>query len=856
MKTSLCRTDERREEVRAATSLNGLDYLEVSDDQRTLTIYFLGKAPEHLSKDNFRIEGGRRVRNIKITAAQVIRDSDPELDDRVTLRLDRFGDFSTYTLQLINVQAPIDPFYDRLTFSFKVNCPSDIDCKVSDTSPPEIREEPDMNYLAKDYSSFRQLILDRLALIMSDWQERHVPDIGIALAEVLAYTGDYLSYYQDAVATEAYLDPARERISVRRHARLVDYVMHEGCNARAWVGLEVTGSTQLNPEDVLFVTGLKDVWQQAKVVLSRDELRLLPTNSFAAFEPLVADRIQYLDFREEHNTLSFYTWGQRECCLPKGSTSATLLDGWAEGEAPPSAQTEEGPPAAALKKAIAGSKVFERERKLNLKPGDVLIFEEMRGPKTGEAADADPAHRHAVRLTKVDPGIDPLDQTPVLEIEWSPEDALPFPLCLSSIADSEHGCVYHDDISLARGNVVLVDHGESITPPEDLGSVLTAQTKAECFCEGRPGEVTLIPKRYRPNLSKMPLTNSEPLDFTGPASPVMQQDPRQAVPQALLTSRVKAGTGVIELLWTAKSDLLDSTTDDTNFVLEIDNDGRSHLRFGDGDCGRRPEAGMTFSARYRVGNGQEGNVGPDSIAHLVYRKEKPDGILGVRNPLPAQGGVDPEPIRDVKLFAPSAFRKQLQRAITADDYASIAERNPRAQRAGAALRWNGSWYEAQVAIDPLGGTRASETLLKEITEYLYRFRRMGHDLRLVPADYVWLDIALDICVKPEYLRGQIKAALLDCFSNRTLPGGKLGFFHPDKLTFGNGVYASRLVAAALEVEGVESATVTRMKRQFEQPNHEIENGVLLLGDLEIARCDNDPTFPEHGKFELTVHGGR
>ena len=68
---------------------------------------------------------------------------------------------------------------------------------------------------------------------MPDWQETHAPDLGVALVELLAYAGDYLSYYQDAVATEAYLGTARQRISVRRHARLVDYRMHEGCNARA-----------------------------------------------------------------------------------------------------------------------------------------------------------------------------------------------------------------------------------------------------------------------------------------------------------------------------------------------------------------------------------------------------------------------------------------------------------------------------------------------------------------------------------------------------------------------------------------------------------------------------------------------
>ena len=70
---------------------------------------------------------------------------------------------------------------------------------------------------------------------MPDWQERHVPDLGVTLVELLAYVGDYLSYYQDAVGTEAYLGTARQRISVRRHARLVDYQLHEGCNARAWV---------------------------------------------------------------------------------------------------------------------------------------------------------------------------------------------------------------------------------------------------------------------------------------------------------------------------------------------------------------------------------------------------------------------------------------------------------------------------------------------------------------------------------------------------------------------------------------------------------------------------------------------
>src|SRR6185295_15316855 len=157
-------------------------------------------------------------------------------------------------------------------------CSSDMDCLAESACLPAPLPQPDINYLAKDYSSFRQIILDRLSLIMPDWRERHVPDIGIALVEVLAYSADYLSYYQDAVATEAYLDTTRQRISIRRHARLVDYRMHEGCNARAWVAVETSQDESLDPEDTFFITGFNDALGAVSVMLSEDDLRGVPAN--------------------------------------------------------------------------------------------------------------------------------------------------------------------------------------------------------------------------------------------------------------------------------------------------------------------------------------------------------------------------------------------------------------------------------------------------------------------------------------------------------------------------------------------------------------------------------------------------
>lgn len=133
---------------------------------------------------------------------------------------------------------------------------------------------------------------------------------------------------------------------------------------------------------------------------------------------------------------------------------------------------------------------------------------------------------------------------------------------------------------------------------------------------------------------------------------------------------------------------------------------------------------------------------------------------------------------------------------------------------------------------------------------------MGHDLAVSRAEYVPLLLTLEVCVLPHYQAGHVKAALLNVFSNRILPGGKRGFFHPDNLTFGEGIYLSKIIAAAQAVTGVECVQVKKFQRLFESPNHEIANGLLPLRSSEIARLDNDPNYPERGKLEIHIGGGR
>jgi predicted phage baseplate assembly protein len=311
-------------------------------------------------------------------------------------------------------------------------------------------------------------------------------------------------------------------------------------------------------------------------------------------------------------------------------------------------------------------------------------------------------------------------------------------------------------------------------------------------------------------------------------------------------------------VWIACFDLLKSQHSDQHFVVEMDNDGRAHLRFGDDEAGAAPTIGATFSASYRVGNGSSGNIGAGAIHSIVTRSRLTGVRLRPRNPLPTQGGTPPEPLREVKLFAPYAHRANLERAVTADDYARLVERELKDQvaRAAATLRWTGSYYEVLVTVDSRGKREPDSALLEATARMLSRYRRIGHEIAVAKAKYVFLDLEMSVCVRPEYAQGRVKAALLDRLSDRELLDGRRGFFHPDNLTFGEGVAVSRLIAEAHAVRGVESVNVTKLERLFEGANGELERAILSIGPMEIVRLDNDPSFPEHGRLRLVMRGGR
>ncbi|HEU4456857.1 MAG TPA: hypothetical protein VFR81_27565, partial [Longimicrobium sp.] len=299
---------------------NGIDFLEVSASQTTLRVHFLHPLPG---------EAGGVPANPPLAAAQVIvRGGVRVVDPRVasisaagrvlTVHVQQPGDFSRYTLRLVatptaeDPPAGFDPVTSEVEFSFKVDCPSDFDCKPADECPEELPPAPRIDYLARDYASFRRLMLDRMSVTAPQWTERNPADVGVTVVELLAYAADRLSYHQDAAATEAYLSTARLRSSVRRHARLLDYPMHDGANARVWLAVEVDppvagADPTVLPARTPVLTGEAG----SGVVIHPAEVEAAAARGATVFETL-----HDAELRPERNLIEFHTWGNEDCCLP------------------------------------------------------------------------------------------------------------------------------------------------------------------------------------------------------------------------------------------------------------------------------------------------------------------------------------------------------------------------------------------------------------------------------------------------------------------------------------------------------------------------------------------------------------
>lgn len=847
-------TSERRRALLLAQSggpgnrLDGIDaliVLEELDDpggaevrQQVLLVRFLfGDQVGPFSADTVEIRGGVRLVDPRVLWAEPMASLDPSLvqpalsgaaqswlstviantnaadrDRTLVVFVEHPGDFSTYHLRLVGQGPSFEQDFDirsmEVDFSFKVECPTPFDCNPRTECDPAPEAPLELDYLARDFISFRQLMIGRLSLLQPHEPSQSPATLRNTLVEALAYAADRAAYHQDAVATEAYLKTARLRRSIRRHARLLDYSMHDGCNARSFVHLELQAGIRVNAASLrrgtTFLTAASDL---PRVVSPQAVRRLAP--GVLGFQALRDAPI----LKAAHNRIEIHTWGDEDCCLRAGATSVDLVD---DGE-------------------------------LELSPGDYLLFEQVRSAITGSEADADLAVRWVVRLSAIsDPMQDRLmlGGVQVRRVTWHADDA--------PVRDV---LVVGDPATylVARANLVLVDHG--LPAEEDL--VLTVRGHAE---------------RVEARLAFAELTCSTPLPADAPSiKRVLHQDPRRALPQVVLTGESTTWTATRDLLSSAPSstEFVTEMDDEGIAWLRFGDDvlGRRPSLLSVSLSQNRPAGTPApFVAHYRVGNGPAGNVGAGAVAHIVADPAFVDAAVtaalrGITNPLPAVGGSSPERSDEVQLFAPIAFRTQ-ERAVTAQDWEHVATRHPLVTKATARFRWTGSFTTVFVHVDLAEAAVLSPELHAELTGEFERYRMAGMDVEVRGPIYVPLDIALSVCTEAGFFPEQVEAELVRIFGSGRLRGGAPAFFHPDNFTFGQSIYLSAILARAMKVPGVRwlDATPTplsapiqhRFKRLWEPDDGSLVAGRLPVGDLEIARCDSDPNAPENGRIRFFV----
>ena len=743
-----------------------------------------------------RIRGGHRIRGgtaggqIHVTAASAA-------GNVLTLTVTPIGDYSTYTLVITD--AGFDPLLSELDFKFRPGCFSN-DCSPGwePAAPPP--SPLTIDYLAKDYDSFRHTLITAMQQRVPGWQSTSEADMDQVLIDLFSASGDELSDYQDRVMAEAYFSSCRSRVSLARHARLMDYHIHQGNQSTTPLALKIAGT----------VTGTLTLSDGTLI----NHIFNLPAGfTVWAGDPDVPETRIYFATREAAvlhpllNALGLYTWQDVKPSLAAGDTTADLA---------PSTTDQVS---CDIVTALINNGVVKE-----------LVVQEWLNPATGRPSGANPDKRQRLRLLSAETVADPMTGMFCVRITWREEDALKYNYCFtvtSAIGDIT-------DLSQFHGNLVTVHQGQPVTTifrdsdaPLAVGEYAYERTE-------RRGILCRIPHR--------------PLAYLDtPVGGEIQ-------PQTTMQIEVSLpGLGDVEFLEDISLVHADDSLDEGNFfAVETDELQRSVIRFGNGTNGYLLPADSVVHCNYQVGGGEFGNVGRDAV--IYYDTVATPDVTSLWNPFDVTNGRDPELVEQILRNAPEAYRARQLRAITLADYIARAEEVDGVSRAVAAYAWTGSWRTVRISVDPVGKDTLDDDLRARLSAHLEAVRLIGEDIEIRPPSFVPLQIYVTVCIDENYWPEDIRFVLEQEFSTGYTPDGRLAFFHPDNWTFGQSLHASEISGRIKRITGIKhinSIDLGRWNEPTPGPGDQIQ-----VQFNEIILVKNDPDHLETGFIRFELQGGR
>lgn len=767
----------------------------------------------------FRLPAGPAAGQVQVT--QINAHPDPA-QAALILTVAPIGDYSTYRLGLDTLAYPnTDPLFSEIPFKFRPGC---FNTNCAPEWKPGIQKKPVpvIDYLAKDYDSFRHTMIAAMTERVPSWEASSEADLDQVLLELFSAAADELSDYQDRVMNEAYLASVRKRVSLARHSRLMDYHIHQGNQASTSLALELAIAPAPAPNQQLFLQRGYKFWAGNEI---EDELAVVfMTRTEQPVHPLV-------------NRFSLYTWDDSIPALQAGATTADLkIVGNPEDQAT----------ATRIQDLIRSGTITQ------------LLIQEYLNPATGTVNGRDSSKRQLLRLLSGDAGatamFDPLTGPPAtatwfVRVNWREEDRLQINYCFTVECPQKV-----EDVSLFHGNVVQVHHGRPTVPPIVFKD---------------PAELLNPPNEFHYQSTKWGTVCRLP-DTSAPLAYLETPVGGDVAPMSTLTVNVVLPSGTDE--WDEVPSLIHSDASDENgdhFIVETDENGRSLIRFGNGINGKKLPEAAEVHCEYQFGNGLEGNIGRDKLTNF---DDTVSAIVSQIGPLktdltPAQGhvviswnpfdvtsGRAPEPAAQIIRRVPEAYRARQLRAVTLNDYVNRAQEVPGVSRAAASYAWTGSWRTVRITIDPTGAAQLSDTLRRDVANYLEAVRLIGEDLELRGPRFVPLDIRVSLCASADSWPEDLRFVLEQEFSAGFTPDGRMGFFHPDLWTFGQPLRASQILGRLQLIEGVEHVISITLKRWNEATpaGDEITN----LRHNEIIQVTNDPDHLELGFIFFEVKGGR
>jgi baseplate J-like protein len=790
------------------------------------------------AKEQFLVEGGirRTAGAVAVTEVHASPDGNPAA---LRLKLAPLGDYSTYILSAR--LGAMDPLFNRLQFKFRPGC-FNLNCAPEKAPAPPAGRGPAIDYLARDYDSFRHVLMAAMSARVRGWAPSSEADLDQVLIDLIAARADELADAHDRVLNERSIATARQRVSLARHARLLDYHIHQGNQASTTVAVQVAAQTDLPslPGEAWLVHNGR-AWNAHDAVL------------FALFErPSGQGRPWRRRVFAELSDLRLYTWEDAVSALAKGATSADLTIGALTSEAS----------AKRLRDLLLGAAPEQTGA-----PADVdasverLLIEEVLNPASGTGNGRDLRRRQLLRLVpgpaRAEAMQDPVSGQWFCRVRWIDADALRENFCF--VVDC--GGSMQRDVSRFFGNLVDVTQGRpretTFFPP---GAPLPAADDAAVIATRAAHWTPLTRQRGARDEAAGTLARL-PRDATiGPLAYQASEPGGETPPRSTLVVRLQG----FDRPWDERIDLIESDGTEEHYVVETDERQESRIRFGDGVNGAPLPTGAIIRCRYQSGQGIAGNIGADTL-----RGSTAPAVQKVWNPLDVVDGREPEPRDEIVRRAPEAYRRRQRRAVTLEDYAREAERVEGVSHARARYAWCGSWRAVQVVIDPVGGGVPGPQLIERLAAALDAVRLIGDDVEIRAAAYVPLDIKLVLCAHPAYWIEDLRAELAAEFSDGYTADGRAGLFHPERWSFGQSLYASQLIGRALQVQGVDRVLRVSMRRfnpgtggglvtvqvaAADLP--ESVRGRLDIGAFEIPVVANDPDRLERGRIAFDIRGGR